>query len=506
MAEVRLQYDEKEFLMGAGVTTIGRTTDNFISFPQDSNVSRYHAEIESRGEEYCLIDLNSSNGTTVNGNKVLGEVYLKDGDVIVLGGTSTIKFGAVKEQVSADTGAASPTATEAVAQTPPPVSAKANNEAAADSSGSSRKLLLIAGVIFCLAILFVAVAAGIYYFSGSSCSATAVFISPDDRSVIDKATEIEINLKNGGCVAQVVYTVNGTAFASSEEPPFTTSINPSSFPDLADGQDHALGVILVDREGNQMPQANPIFLGFETRRLKAPEQESIVVTGPTEPTQPTTKEISLIEMSQLAGGLAKQLSGGRPYNVSNPQFLKEVQKRTAEYAKDGYFARASKFRDAINVAYVREQNLDAHLGYLLAMSRSGFDPAKKGSEEGLWRMTNDFVTSNKYNGLCGSESIGDPAQNCAAKASALYMKAIVLGVFEGDMLYGVAAFGKSTSDAATWKASLPADRSDVWNAIRTAPEREQLIRFFAAGIVSENPQRFGLKNDRPLSELYRLTM
>ena len=255
-----------------------------------------------------------------------------------------------------------------------------------------------------------------------------------------------------------------------------------------------------------MPQASPIFLGFETRQLKAPEQEPIVVTGPTETTQPTTKEISIIEMNQLAGVLAKQLSGGRPYNISNPQFLKEVQKRTVEFAKDGYFAKASKYRDAINVAYVREQNLDAHLGYLLAMSRSGFDPAKKGSEEGLWRMTNEFVTTNKYNGLCGTETIGDPAQNCAAKASALYMKAIVLGVFEGDMLYGVAAFGKSTSDAAIWKASLPVDRSDVWNSIRTAPEREQLIRFFAAGIVSENPHRFGLKNDRPLSELYRLTM
>ncbi len=503
MPEVRLQYGDKEFLMGAGVTTIGRTEDNFISFPQDSNVSRYHAEIESRGTEYCLIDLNSSNGTTVNGAMITGEVYLKDGDVIVLGGTSTITFGAVKEQAAVDK--AAPVGSETLGEAPS-APAEPKSVAVAASPGGSRKLLLIAGAICCLAILFVAVAAGVYYFSGSSCSATAVFISPDDRSVLDKPTDIEINLKNGSCVAKLVYTVDGTPFASSEEPPFTTSINPSNFPDLADGQDHALGVILVDRAGNQMPQASPIFVGFETRKLKAPEQEPVVVTGPTEPSQPTTKEISLIEMNQLAGGLAKQLSGGRPYNVSNPQFLKEVQKRTAEYAKDGYFAKASKYRDAINVAYVREQNLDAQLGYLLAMSRSGFDPAKKGSEEGLWRMTNDFVTSNKYNGLCGSETIGDPAQSCAAKASAIYMKAIVLGVFEGDMLYGVAAFGKSTSDAATWKASLPADRSDVWNAIRTAPEREQLIRFFAAGIVSENPQRFGLKNDRPLSELYRLTM
>ena len=72
------------------------------------------------------------------------------------------------------------------------------------------------------------------------------------------------------------------------------------------------------------------------------------------------------------------------------------------------------------------------------------------------------------------------------------------------MIYGAAAFGKSPQDASIWKSSLPANRSDLWNTIKTAPEREQLVRFFAAGIVAENPQKFGLKRDRPLSELYKL--
>ena len=160
----------------------------------------------------------------------------------------------------------------------------------------------------------------------------------------------------------------------------------------------------------------------------------------------------------------------------------------------------------INVAYVREQNLDAPLGFVLAMSRSRFDPKKNGDGEGLWQMSNAFVTANAYNGLCGAETLSDPSQNCAAKASALYMKAIVYGVFGGDSIYSAAAFGKSPQEAAAWKATLPANRSDVWNSIKTAPERDAIVRFFAAGIVAENPQKFGLKKDRPLSELYRLTM
>ena len=183
-----------------------------------------------------------------------------------------------------------------------------------------------------------------------------------------------------------------------------------------------------------------------------------------------------------------------------------MQKRTSEFAQEGYFTRAARYRDAINVAFVREQNIDAPLGYLLAMSRSKFDPAKQGSEEGLWRMNTEFVTSNSYNGMCGNEPISDASQNCAAKAAALYLKAIVYGVFDGDPIYSAAVFGKSPQDAGIWKATLPANRGDVWNAIKTPQEREQLVRFFAAGIVAENPQKFGLKKDRPLSELYRVTM
>src|SRR5688572_17284748 len=97
MPDVKLKIDGREVPLCGGVTTIGRTTDNAVSFPDDPNVSRYHAEIERRGNEYCLIDLGSSNGTTVNDSKVTDEVYLKQGDVIVLGGSSRIEFGSLNE-------------------------------------------------------------------------------------------------------------------------------------------------------------------------------------------------------------------------------------------------------------------------------------------------------------------------------------------------------------------------------------------------------------------------
>jgi hypothetical protein len=120
-------------------------------------------------------------------------------------------------------------------------------------------------------------------------------------------------------------------------------------------------------------------------------------------------------------------------------------------------------------------------------------------------MSNAFVTANAYNGQCGTETLSDQSQNCSAKASALYMKALIFSVFDGDPVYSAAAFGKSPQEAAAWKTTLPANRSDIWNVIKTPAEREQLVRFFAAGIVAQNPQKFGLK-DHPLDELYRITM
>src|SRR3982751_4524261 len=92
MAGVKLKFDGREVELSEGVTTLGRTTDNAVAFPDDANVSRQHAEIEARDGGYYVIDLGSSNGTTVNGEKLTGEKYLSPGDVILLGGSSRIEF------------------------------------------------------------------------------------------------------------------------------------------------------------------------------------------------------------------------------------------------------------------------------------------------------------------------------------------------------------------------------------------------------------------------------
>src|SRR3954447_6258087 len=64
-------------------TTIGRVEDNTFQIAEPS-VSSHHCEVLLRGPEVVVRDLNSTNGTFINGEKVT-ETVLKPGQVLRLG-------------------------------------------------------------------------------------------------------------------------------------------------------------------------------------------------------------------------------------------------------------------------------------------------------------------------------------------------------------------------------------------------------------------------------------
>lgn len=75
--------------IGRATTTIGRATDNDISINSVS-VSRYHARIVVASDSTYLIDLQSTNGSTVNEQRI-NRRNLNDGDVIAIG-SAKFKF------------------------------------------------------------------------------------------------------------------------------------------------------------------------------------------------------------------------------------------------------------------------------------------------------------------------------------------------------------------------------------------------------------------------------
>jgi pSer/pThr/pTyr-binding forkhead associated (FHA) protein len=66
--------------------TIGRDPTNDVILEEDKLVSRSHAEIVVRNEQWYLVDLGSRNGSVVNGRPARRHP-LRDGDIIGIGST-----------------------------------------------------------------------------------------------------------------------------------------------------------------------------------------------------------------------------------------------------------------------------------------------------------------------------------------------------------------------------------------------------------------------------------
>ncbi len=100
-------------VLADGETLIGRRPDNDLDFA-DGTVSGLHAKIAKQGGDCYLEDLQSRNGTFVNGERISARVLLRQGDEVL--------FGAVAMQFEADLAEAT---AEVVSATPAPLASQA---------------------------------------------------------------------------------------------------------------------------------------------------------------------------------------------------------------------------------------------------------------------------------------------------------------------------------------------------------------------------------------------
>lgn len=90
--EVLTSMDEAKLKVGsvipmATAITLGRKENNTVVL-NDRFVSSYHAKIYLKNREYYLEDLQSTNGTYVNENKIEGNIRLNVNDIIRFGSTA----------------------------------------------------------------------------------------------------------------------------------------------------------------------------------------------------------------------------------------------------------------------------------------------------------------------------------------------------------------------------------------------------------------------------------
>ncbi len=82
------------YSLDAAQTTLGRDASNTISI-NDAEVSRHHARMTLQGGKIVLEDTGSTNGTSVNGNRISGPHVLKTGEMVSFGEDIVFVFEAI---------------------------------------------------------------------------------------------------------------------------------------------------------------------------------------------------------------------------------------------------------------------------------------------------------------------------------------------------------------------------------------------------------------------------
>jgi pSer/pThr/pTyr-binding forkhead associated (FHA) protein len=73
-----------------GPISVGKSAENDLVLDGDPAVSRVHARLERLGPAWCISDLGSTNGTTVNGERLFAPRSIFDRDEVLVGRTRLV--------------------------------------------------------------------------------------------------------------------------------------------------------------------------------------------------------------------------------------------------------------------------------------------------------------------------------------------------------------------------------------------------------------------------------
>jgi len=97
-----LRIGHHRYVLAPGITTVGRDARSTVRL-SDASVSRVHARVTVTGDQAQVEDLQSKNGTSVQGKPISAPTILVDGD--------EVEFGHVKGWFIVETSNDTPTTT-----------------------------------------------------------------------------------------------------------------------------------------------------------------------------------------------------------------------------------------------------------------------------------------------------------------------------------------------------------------------------------------------------------
>ncbi len=342
--------------------------------------------------------------------------------------------------------------------------------------------------------------------SGGDCRASARILTPPSGTTLRAAATIRVEVRESACIKRISYQLDGEEIAAAAAAPYEATLDPRRLPRLNAGH-HVLTATIETTGGAQARQPGEVYVAFnassgEPQQPAPPPAPEETVESPGNDAGASV--VNGTEVGAMAERLASQLSGKSGY-IFERDMINAIQVRTANFSAAGSLERAARYRRVVVKAF-SDHGVSPLLGFVLAMSRSQFEEAASREGGGIWRIPPGVAQGYLQPGE-SLAALDDPQR--AAEISAVYLKNL-LGIFGTENFdLAIASYGSTVEEAGALEhrlASIPAtERRNFWQLVERrviSPEQsERVVKFYAAGIVGENPQRFGALADQRLSAL-----
>jgi pSer/pThr/pTyr-binding forkhead associated (FHA) protein len=468
MTDVTLTYSspdgQQEIAIDREKTTFGRGSEADHRFPDDG-LSRLHATVYRDGDRVWVVDENSTNGTLVNGVKVGGSgTPLKNGDIVRIGNHTNLGVKIAERRAGAATVPAKPAAANVASPSPQP------------TSFHILPIVLIAGAIFIISITSVVVVFTVF---GSGTNQIAQRPADDDDPGDDHPSKT--NPKDSPTPKTDGPSANSTPTTSSNTDILPNDPgNTGTVTNLPPGKKYA---DMSDAERRQ-------YLEVKAMRVAQYIGNS------------SSDKIPPAAIDKIKGFADAYASRAKVKPLSGCRFGDNLQ---------ATFERASKNAPFIVKAF-NEKGIDPRIGLYLAMIESEHCVCLQSPTGplGMFQFTKATAELHGLKVFAGA-SPSNPDERCqpepAARAAASYMKALTGRYGTGPSSVPL-AIGSYNSGEGGLSANLEKALSsgqglerDFWTLIEKgdilskqfqAENFKYVPKFFAAAIIGENPQDFGM--------------
>ncbi|HQU84578.1 MAG TPA: FHA domain-containing protein [Pyrinomonadaceae bacterium] len=469
MREIILTYPtpegSREISVTNGKISFGRGSEADFRF-EDNGLSRLNSTIYRENDRVWVVDENSTNGTFVNGVKVSGSgTPLNSGDTIKLGNSTNLKVKIVEKQAQKSAVSANQSKTKTV-------SASSNNPS------SIIPIAIIAVAFFVVSIS--AVVVGIKVFGGNK---PEISQNNDNEDVTEINTEKEEKSPTPTPKTEKTKETNSIVSENTNLTNSPEASNTGNISNLPSGKKY---FEMSDGEKRQYIEA------------KAMRVAQVIGNNSSEkiPSAAVDKIKSFVD-AYASRVKVKPLSGCR--------FGDNLQ---------ATFERASKNAPFINRAF-NAKGIDPRIGLYLAMIESEHCVCLQSPTGPLGMFQFTFATAKLHyepsSGVVKGASPSNPDDRClpepSARAAASYMKALTgrYGTGPSSVPLAIGSYnsgegGLSTNLEKALESGSGLER-DFWTLIAKgeilskqfqSENFKYVPKFFAAAIIGENPQDFGL--------------